>query len=392
MDIIMHIPNVPIKEDEISERLKSFLILAAATGGFFIALKYILPWVAPFLIALALALVIEPPVRLLTAHFRFSRAAASGTLTLLFLGVFAFLAALIAGRLASELSELVAGLPQFIERLVLWLEEIVRHAKFWVESDVPGLDPVVLPILESLPGELARIAGSTSGVLISALPRIAGRTPEILLFAVTAGIGMYFISSEYAEIGQFVKEQIAPAHRTRVCALFKSFVSSLASWLKAQLILTFITFFEVLLALLLLRAEYAILMAAAVAVVDMLPILGTGAVLIPWAVLAFISGEANFALGIFIIWAAATLLRNLIQAKLVGDRLGLNPLVSLLSMYVGFRALGVMGMITMPLAVIMVAKLNDAGILKLWSKTEKRMECEKSRIHGNMQKRNSKTI
>ena len=389
MVIDMHIVK---KEWDIPGKLKSFLILSVFISGLFVLLKYILPWITPFIVALMFALVIEPAVEFLTTHFRFSRTAASGLLTLLLLGLLAFVVSVFAGRLAGELTKLVLEMPGIIERLALWFEGITLRVSIWMQSGAPGLGAILLPLLESLPGELARLAGSVSGLLLGALHAAAKRAPEIMLFAVTTGVGTYFISGEYEEITQFIKNQIPEEHRSRVRGIFESLMSSAGSWLKVQLILTVITFFELLLALMLLRTEYAVVMAAIISVVDLLPILGTGALLIPWALAAFVSGDVSFAIGIVITWAAVTLLRNLMQAKLVGEQLGLDPLVSLLSMYVGFRAIGVVGMIAMPFAVIVIIQLNDRGVLKLWERSREREGREEMDISENMQKRKSKTV
>ena len=127
-----------------------------------------------------------------------------------------------------------------------------------------------------------------------------------------------------------------------------------------------ITFGELAVGFLLLRVDLALLLAALVALVDALPVFGTGTVLLPWAVLALLGGETGLALGLLALYAAVSFVRSLLEPKLVGGKVGLPPLAALLAMYVGFRAFGVAGMILSPLAAILIKQLHDCGLIRLW--------------------------
>ena len=102
------------------------------------------------------------------------------------------------------------------------------------------------------------------------------------------------------------------------------------------------------------------------ALVDALPVFGTGTVLLPWALVTFLSGDWKLALGLLALYGLVSLVRSLLEPKLVGDKVGLPPLAALFAMYLGFKALGVPGMILAPLAAIFVKRLHDSGVIKLW--------------------------
>ena len=126
------------------------------------------------------------------------------------------------------------------------------------------------------------------------------------------------------------------------------------------------TFFELLAAFLLLKVKGAALIAALTAFVDALPVFGTGIVLVPWAVYSLILGDTARGIGLLICWGVVNLVRSCVQAKLLGDRIGLSPLASLLAVYVGWRAWRVWGMLLFPIVLAVLSQLNDKGIIRLW--------------------------
>ena len=132
----------------------------------------------------------------------------------------------------------------------------------------------------------------------------------------------------------------------------------LGKWLLAQCKLMSITFAIVAAGLTLLRIPSSLLWALLVALVDALPILGTGTVLVPWSVVSFLQGDTPRALGILGIYITAALTRSMLEPKLLGQHLGLDPLVTLIALYIGYRLWGVGGMILAPLLTVAVLQLR----------------------------------
>ena len=126
------------------------------------------------------------------------------------------------------------------------------------------------------------------------------------------------------------------------------------------------TFFELLLAFLLLRVKEPVGLAALTALVDALPVFGTGTILLPWALYCLLLGRRGRALGLAFSWALLNLVRSCTQAKLLGDQIGLDPLTSLLSVYVGWRVCGVWGMLLFPILAMILIQLNRRGVIHLW--------------------------
>ena len=141
---------------------------------------------------------------------------------------------------------------------------------------------------------------------------------------------------------------------------------ALGGWVKAQLMLMGVTFVLVTTGLFLLRIDFALLFGALIALIDALPLFRVGTVLIPWALIELLCGNMASAVSLIVIYGIVALVRSLLEPKLVGGQIGLSPIVTLISMYVGFCSAGILGMILFPIAVIMLKQFNDKGYIKLW--------------------------
>ena len=141
---------------------------------------------------------------------------------------------------------------------------------------------------------------------------------------------------------------------------------ALFKYIKAQLILMSITFTELTIAFLILRLPSAFLLAMLISVVDALPILGTGTILIPWAVIQILLGNYKFAISLLIIYGICLLVRQLLEPRIVSDQIGMYPLLTLMAMYIGLNTLGFLGMILGIIVLIVVINLHKSGLVKLW--------------------------
>ena len=189
---------------------------------------------------------------------------------------------------------------------------------------------------------------------------------DVLLFAVTAGIGTFFLSASFPRTLAFLRAQLPDSWVQRAAEMGPDLKGSFGALLRAQLILMAMTFFELLLAFLLLRIPRAAGMAALTALVDALPVFGTGTVLLPWAAYCLLLEDLGRGVGLIICWAMVNLVRTSAQAKLLGDQIGLDPLASLIAIYVGWRVWSVWGMLMFPVLLVTLRQLNDKGVLRLW--------------------------
>ena len=168
----------------------------------------------------------------------------------------------------------------------------------------------------------------------------------------------------------FLLAQLPSQLRRRLEEVGRDLKGGFGGMLRSQLMLMGMTFFELLTAFLLLRVRGAGMLAAVAAVIDALPVFGTGLVLVPWALGCLLLGEGRRGLALLLLWGLTSLVRSCAQAKLLGDQIGLDPLASLLGVYVGWRIAGVWGMLLFPLLLMALIRLNERGVLQLWRSVE----------------------
>ena len=198
---------------------------------------------------------------------------------------------------------------------------------------------------EMLAGMVERLAASMEAVLILAT----------VGFLVTS----FMLSGELPAIRSWLRRTVRPAWLEKLQTLGGHVRTTLGGWLRAQLKLMGITFLILNAGLLLLRVRYPVLAALIITVVDALPVFGTGTILIPWALALFLQGETKTGVGLVILYGAAALSRQALEPRLVGKQVGLNPVLTLLALYTGYRLLGVGGMIVFPIAAMLFKQLWD---------------------------------
>jgi sporulation integral membrane protein YtvI len=334
------------------------------------ALLYLLPWTAPFIIAFAIAALIEPLVRRMTRGV-LSRDAASGLCTILFFGTFLSILALVCIKVSSELKGVASSTSELFQGIIVFMEQLELKARD-IADDLPvGIGRQLTALIDAAPDQLTSLPVWLSGRLLGLLSALAENVPPIFLFIVTTGIGVYFFSSTYPAVLRFISRQVSENHRELFEFLRTDLLKTLAGWIRAQLILMALVFAGLLIAFTLLGVDYALLMALVTAIIDALPVLGVGMVLIPWTLMAFFTGKPSIAIGLAITCAAVTIMRSIVQPKLLGDSLGLHPVVTLIAIYIGFCTMGIWGMLIFPLLAITIKQLNTHGFIHLWKRDER---------------------
>ena len=344
------------------------------TGGVFLLCalllwffsRLMLTWFAPFLVGFLLAALLEPLVRFLTRRLHLPRWAASGLSTLLLALFLSGGLFLLLWRLWCEMEHLLNDLPG----LLAPLSAAGTLSEHWSLRILTAAPPELRPLLQNgldalseqaatLPARLSSAAAAQTAAVFAALPRWG-------LGLFTTVLATYFSSAGRPALLAFLWRQVPKERQADVHTGLLHLRTAALGWLRAQGLLTLLTFSLLLAGLFSLGMESPLLPAAVTALTDALPVLGAGLVLVPWSVLTALSGDLPMALGLLGLWGLAMTARSLLEPKLVGLHAGLPPLATLLAMYVGFHALGVAGMVLTPLALMLTKALHDAGLLHLW--------------------------
>lgn len=352
------------------EFLRRFLLYtssaATAAALFVFAFRYLLRWLLPFLLALGISALLEPLIRRCEKRLRLRRGFTAVALTLSFL-------ALLGTGLYRLASVLLQQATSFLSRLPILLSELpalLQHFQLrWNALCAACPEP-----LRQWAGSFAgRMSDSSFSILTewssSLLTRLTGfvvSLPDAALFCVTTVLAVFYTSVRYDEIRAFLRRQIPHRYRSDASGVKRNVALTVSRWLRAEMLLWLSTFAVLLTAFLLLRLPYALLLAFLIAFVDLLPVLGTGTVLLPWAAFSFLAGKTPFALALTALQLVLTLQRSFLEPKLLSAQAGLPPLAALLAMYLGFSSLGVGGMILFPILLLLVKQLQDAGYFRLW--------------------------
>lgn len=322
----------------------------------FLGVKYLLPLFFPFLLGLGLALCAQPAVKLGTEKLRLSRGVASAfgvSLTLLLLAGLLFI---LGALLVKELAQLLQGVPDTVRRSAVVLEDwLVQLSAGTPETVQPILTDTVHRMFSDSDTLLRQAAGQLPGMATQLLSKLPGSAMGLG----TGVISAYLISPRLPKLRAGIARRLPPVWKAKWLPALKKLRTALGGWLKAQLRLMGITFAIVTVGFLILGIPYAPLSAAGVALVDAVPLLGTGAVMLPWALVELLQGGSFRAIGLLCTYTAASMTRTVMEPRLVGRRLGLDPLVMLVFLYLGLKFLGFWGIVISPMLAFSVKTLME---------------------------------
>lgn len=329
--------------------------------GFFLAvwvgIRYFLPLSLPFLLGTGLALTAEPMVSFFCKRFHFPRPLSVGIgVTMAFVCI-AILLLILCAFIVRELGVLAGIMPNLedaarngISTVQGWLLELTSHTP---QSIRPLLSDNVNALFSDGTALLDRAAGYVLGLAGNLLSHI----PDSALGLGTAVISGYMISAKLPKIRSWILKKLPREKLRPILAALGRMKSAISGWLVAQVKLMGVTLTILILGLVLLRIPYALLWALGICLVDAFPVLGTGTVLLPWALISFLRDDAARAIGLVGIYAIITLTRSILEPKLVGKQLGLDPLVTLMALYAGYKLWGIGGMILAPLLAVTAFQL-----------------------------------
>lgn len=352
-------------QHKVLKYLAVLLYGAGAVGAIWLMVRFLLPWAAPFILAYAVAALLELPMGYLLRH-GWRRAPAAGLLTLTVVGLIIWAAVGLTWRGITALTDFVKMAPELVGSVSQGLEQLQDKILIYIAAAPDGVAQYMETALESLGEGLYGLPVLLSQWALDLLARTAQASPDILLFAVTAGIGTYFISASYPKTTAFILAQLPEGFRGRLEGLGQDIKGSFGGFIRSQIILMLMTFFQLLVGFLLLGVKNPMAVAAITAFIDALPVFGTGIVLVPWAIYSLLLGSTSRGIGLLICWVVVNLVRSCTQAKLLGDQIGLDPLASLLAVYVGWQVWGVWGMLLFPILLVTLQQLNEKGVVKLW--------------------------
>lgn len=376
------------------EKLINIAFFSVVLLFYYLFLKYAFWLVAPFIFAFVVALILQKPIRVISKKTKIKRNIVGAASVLLILMVIVAVIVLVGYRLVSEFK----GLGSYIIEKLQNLPELITTAENWVISHLAFLpDSIEKSLAETISGFVDNLliyveqgkpaegmefntGGFDFSLITTPLGGIistAKQIPVVLAAALISIIACFFVTCDYDSLTKLIKNNISEEHEKMIVKTKKIFGDVIGKMVKSYVTIIFITFCEITIGLNVLKiigvygGGYIIAISVCTALLDILPVFGTGTILIPWAVISLFNGNIGLGIGLFVIYALITVIRQILEPRLVAMNVGLPPIVTLAGMYLGLQLFGVVGLFALPITFVMVKVLNEEGIIHVWTARNK---------------------
>ena len=373
-----------------TEKRRAFLInllfIGAVLGLVYVFFKYLFWPTAPFILSFFFAVLLQKPLRFLTKKTKGrGRGVWSVVLVLLSIAVILVPVILLLYNIVAEIKEFViylitqlSDLPQFLADLQVWL---LKAISFLPDGLYSAAAEKITEIMSTLSGDfsLSSIGLDTNTITnaitsgVTGIYSVAQSVPSAVIGIVIGIIAWILFAKDYNSVVGFIRLQLPESKKNLLSEIKQVFSNTILKMVRAYLLIMFITFCELSIGFTILSVagimsnSYIYLIALGICIFDILPVAGSGGILIPWAVISLITGNTPQAIGLIIIYVIITVIRQYIEPKIVGDSLGVNPIITLAGLYFGLKLFGVIGMFVVPILVMTLKAFNDTGRIHLWN-------------------------
>lgn len=326
--------------------LINFLYIFVIGGITVVLCRFLLGGMLPFLFSIIIAAVSQKPARFVSKKTGLSKKLCAVFLSAAIYIVFVALFGFFFWKIILSSSGIIEYLPDLFEKVMAFFKEAEKHFSASFPEDF------------SFP--LTGVADNFLNTLTTFLTNIVKKTikgvPTFLLSSIVALVASCYISKDFDGLSRFIKSLCKNDFYEKLSRVKNILTQSVFKIVKGYIILMIITFFEMFLGLTILKVKNAFIIAVLIAFVDILPVLGTGIILVPWAIYCIISGAPALAVGVSILYVITLVIRNFLEPKIVSQQIGINPLFTLVSMFAGLKLFGGVGLILFPLILIVTIK------------------------------------
>lgn len=341
-----------------------YAILAAAGVA---VIKWGLPMVSPFVLGFLVAYLLRRPTRYLVSRLHLPHKPVALGLVLVFYSTIGLLLAFLAIRAFALLQTLVNTVPfLYTAYVVPAIEELFAIT----EGVLYEMDETLFNLVQGYGNRFLESLGSfvtsLSGKVVGFASNLAISVPDLFLRLVLVIISTCFIAADYDVLRAFFLRQVGEKSAAMFVKIREYLVGTLFVCIGSYTIIATLTFLELSIGLSILKLSHPILVAFLVAIFDIMPVVGTGTIVIPWAVIELILGDVPMGLGLLVIYVVITVIRNIVEPKFVGGQLGLHPVVTLASMFVGLQMFGILGLFGLPVGLSLLRYLDDSGSIHIF--------------------------
>ncbi len=376
------------KVEKRREFLINLLFIATVLAIIYVFFKYLFWVTAPFLLTFFFAVLLQTPLRWIERKVKHKHHA-FWSILLVVLTILIILLPL-GLLLSAAINKIVEFVKNFVEQLndipafLSTLEtEILGILKFLPDSIYSSVSESIqnffTPMIEDFDISAFNLGSIKSGVStgLSGMVNVVKNVPSIVIGIVIGIIAWILFTKDYDRLVRFIQKQLPDNKKNLLVEIKQVFSKTILKMIRAYGLIMLITFFELFLGfsvmsmLGIMKNNYYIFIAILIAIFDIMPIAGSGGILVPWAIVSLIMGNYKQAIGIIVMYAVITVIRQYIEPKIVGDSLGVHPIVTLMGLYFGLKLFGFLGMFIVPITVMTLKAFNDTGRINLWVPAEK---------------------
>ncbi len=352
-----------------------FLLVVVIVVLSFFALIYAAKVTYPFIIAFFLALIINPLVNLLERKAKMPRGLAVTIVLFLLIGIVAGFLTLVISEMISGFGYLAEVIPQHTQILVQYVQTYFTQQILPVYYDLlamfKNLDPsqreTVVGNIQSIGQNITENVKDFVQSVLRGLQNFLLSLPNVVTVMIFSLLATFFISKDWYRFKGWIEKRTPERTVESGRSVYNELRKALVGFVKAQLTLISITAAIVLVGLLILRVDYAITIAILTGLVDLLPYLGTGAVFVPWIIYSFIMEQYTLSIGLSVLYGVVIIQRQVMEPKILSSSIGLDPLATLISLFVGFKLFGFLGLIIGPVTLVVFRALSQAHVFSdLW--------------------------
>lgn len=345
----------------------NFLYFALIILISYVILKYALPMVTPFALGFVIAYLLRKPSIFLADRLHLSRKFISLLTVLLFyctIGLFITLGSI---RLFAAFRSMLMSIPAFYSaQIEPALQELFTVLEDWIQTLDPQLETALSEMFSQTIMSLGTMVSDLSMSAVGTVSDGAASLPSFFIKMLLLIISSCFIAADYEQLTGFCMRQLSGRSEQLFLQIKEYIIGTLFVCIRSYAIIMFITFVELSIGLTIIGIHYSVLIAFLIAIFDILPVLGTGGIMLPWVVFTAFQGNLPLALGLLIVYLVITVIRNIIEPKIVGSQIGLHPVVTLVSMFVGVQLFGVLGLFGFPIGLSLLRHLNETGAIHIF--------------------------
>ncbi len=359
------------------ERKKNFLIDLAffltVTAIIYIVFRFLAVYLFPFVIGLIITVFVQRPAKFISKHTKVNKGICAMALVILTYLAVVSLIALVIYLIYSAGARFFENLPELFNEFGGTISNIGKSVDSFIGSMPIQIQSSFSGMADSFVGAL----GASISEFVSQFAKaIAFNTPEFIVVTIVTVVASCYIAKDLDKLKASVKGFVKAEYYDIASEVKHIVYDNVFKMLKGYILIMFITFCELIIGLFILRIPNAIIIALLISFVDILPILGCGTVLIPWGIISLVSGNILIGIGILVLYVIILVIRNIVEPKIIGERVGIHPLITLLLIFIGLRLMGVLGIFILPVLAIVIIELYKRGKLDFLHFGEKNEEKE----------------